>query len=482
MMPVTMKKFFAIILVLVACSAIRVASAQVSADPGEPVLQSLYAALLKKAGGSDPYLEKRIADERAKVRSRIDDELNALLNEKAKEEEATTIDLLGAIDRQRILMEGLTSKLRDRSVDLELLVEEEKKFYLGTPPDAADEEFRLTKSHAELLAKKAILEERISSLEFFLKPQKQRLRKLTFDQRLEQFSAFVLAGWYVALLLLVYFVERLVRTHVLTRIQNRTRRYAMIKLFTAGVYTFVILVILSRLFAEHPGIITSFAIVGAGLAVALQDVVKDVIGWLVIVQGRRFSLGQRVSIGGITGDVIDVTLLRTTLLEVGTHGGADLERSGKTLYIPNALVLTHSVLNYNTTSDFIKAEIPLTITYESDVQKAEQILMQILKEETEEFAEKARRQSMSRTQQFYFSHEMRAPQIFIDLAASGVQCTLRFYVPIGERRVVVTKITQKILERFRTSVPPIELAYNTVRAISTTPAGPQVSSGVPERK
>ncbi|MBI3332303.1 mechanosensitive ion channel, partial [Candidatus Peregrinibacteria bacterium] len=231
----------------------------------------------------------------------------------------------------------------------------------------------------------------------------------------------------------------------------------------------IVLFVISRIFAEYPGIITSFAIIGAGLAVALQDVVKDFIGWLVIVQNRRFSLGQRITVGGNTGDVIDIGPLRTTLLEVATApGNADLERTGRTLYLPNSVVLSQALLNYNTTSDFIKAEMEVVITYESDWKEGEKILMDILKEENEEFAEKARRQSLTRTQQFYFSHELRAPVVFMDLANDGVRFILRYYVPIGERRLIGTSIAKKILDRFAAASPPIQLAYKTTRVFSSS--------------
>jgi small-conductance mechanosensitive channel len=468
-MKTRLRRFFVLAMSLVL--SVSLAAPVVSAEKPEiddRFLIQLYEAFLRKEQ-KDTYLEKRIADERARIRSLIDDELNALVNPEPAEEQVP--DLLGAIERQRSVVNALEDSLRERKVDLELLLEEEKKYYLGAPLPPEEEEYRLTTSHGELLAKKAVLEERIAALEFFLAPQRERLQKLTWEQRLAQFSLAIGIGKYVGLLLLIVFFERIVRTKLLTRIQNRERRYTTMKMFTGTVYLIVIVWLLARLLTEYPRILTSLAIVGAGLAVALQDVVKDIIGWLTIVQGRRFSPGQRIAVGPYTGDVIDIGLLRTTLLEVGTVGASDLERSGKTLYVPNSLVLTQSVLNYNTTSDFIKAELPITVTYDSNWKRAEEILLEILHEETDEYAERARRQAASRTQEFYFSHELRDPIVYVDLAPHGVHFMLRFYVPVGERRLVIYRVTQKVLARFANESPPIELAYPTSRVYATTVGG-----------
>lgn len=461
------RKFGVIALLLVASIPYASAAEKAPVQINERPLTQLFEAFLKK-DRNDDYLEKRITEERDRIRGLINDELEGFLQENQTEEAAQQEENLGdALSRQRALVSALEERLRAHSVDLGLLQEEEKKYYAVQPASVEDEAFRLTKTYGQLLARKAILEERIAALNLFLDPQQRRLQRLVFQERIAQFSTFIGIATYVGILLAIVIAERLIRNRLLTRIQNRTRRYATMKVFTAFVYLAVIVWLLGRLFSEYPDIITSFAIVGAGLAVALQDVVKDVIGWLVIVQGKRFSLGQRISIGGITGDVIDIGLLRTTLLEVNTTGSADYERSGKTLYIPNLLALTQGVLNYNTTSDFIKAEYGVTITYESDWRRAEQILLAVLEEETAEYTERARRQSMQRTQQFYYSHELRGPVVYVDIGAHGVVCTMRFFVPIGERRLVNARIARKILERFAAETPPIEIAYNTSRVIPT---------------
>ena len=127
-------------------------------------------------------------------------------------------------------------------------------------------------------------------------------------------------------------------------------------------------------YSKNPGILASFAIVGAGIAIAMQDIIKDIVGWVVIHQSKLFSQGDRVSIGQKTGEVIDIGLLHTKVLEIGMPPDGVLEQTGKVLSIPNSKVLSEYLNNYNTTSDFVKAEMKLTITFESNRRKAEELL------------------------------------------------------------------------------------------------------------
>jgi len=338
--------------------------------------------------------------------------------------------------------------------------------YLNPPTETgATESIRLTKSHAELLAKRAVLEERVAALEAVLSANEQRLEKLQTEQRREQFTFLRSMGFYAILLFLVWLFEHVVRTAVLTRIGRREYRYAAIKIFTAAVYTITVLWILSALLARHPSIITSFAIIGAGIAIALQDVVKDILGWMMIRQHRLFTQGQRVTIGNDTGEIIDIGVLRTRMLEVGIEGSPVLERTGKILSLPNSVVLTQHVINHSATSDFVRAEMHVTVTYESNWEKAEKILLTTLEEQTGAFEEKDKRQYASRTKMYFVPKQSRGPAVHVDIAADGIDFTLRFSIPIGERRPIATQIAKEILRRFAEH-GDIELAYKTSRILS----------------
>lgn len=421
---------------------------------------------LHLANPDDAFIQKRISEEREEIRNAIETELHAIAAIPAEEESIDDSgELSRALDRQRNIIRALQERLRERKIDFDLLVAEEEKFYLAEEvviATGAIANFRTTKSHQGLLAKKAVLEERISLLESLIPHQQERLDRLIVDQRHQQFGSLIDIGFYALIIIVVWLIEKLIRRMILVRIQHRSVRYTVIKLFSGGIYTLLILWIFAVIYSKNPGILASFAIVGAGIAIAMQDVIKDIVGWVVIHQSTLFSQGDRITIGSKTGEVIDIGLLHTKVLEIGLPPEGVLEQTGKVLSIPNSKVLVETLNNYHITSDYVKAEMKIAITFESNWRKAEELLATLLQEETEEYARRDQMQHSMRTRTMYVPYEPGISNVFKNIADDGVEFSLRFTVPVGKQRSVISAISDRVLSAFD-EAPDIELAYKTVR-------------------
>jgi small-conductance mechanosensitive channel len=341
---------------------------------------------------------------------------------------------------------------REAKVDLALLGDDEAMFEESGSGALVTTDGFVRRLRADQMARHSLLDERIQSIDFFLVAQNARLRELEFQQRWEQFSILINIGRYILIIVGVLVFMNIIRNRLLRRIASPTRRYAVMKMFSGAVYAFLIVWLLNDVFAGNSNILTSFAILGAGITFAMQDIVKNLLGWLIIIRGRSFSLGQRVAIGPHMGDVVDIGLLHTTLLEVNRQ---DPGRSGNALVLPNAKVLTEAVLNQNTTSDFVVVETDVCVKHGSDWRAAEKILQDILHEETHGFTEMAKEQSIVRMQKFFFSREPLGATVFINITDKGIAFTLHFLVPIGQRGFIVSAINRKILDRFAAHKPPI---------------------------
>jgi len=422
-------------------------------------LQQLYDIALEQ-GQISSNLERRIEKERSEIRKLIETEIWTSI---APADTEDIEDLSMILARQKKVISFLSERLREQKIDLGLIEGEIQKIHPEGLKEIEDEQVR--KTYSGFLTNRAVLEENIDVLGSILRVQEERLQKFKSEQFQEYIDTLVVIGKYLGILLLIIFFQRLIQKFLISRIPQSHKRYAIGKLFTTGLYTIIIFAILAKLFSNNPNILASFAIVGAGLVVALQDVVKDFVGWLMILKGR-FSVGDRISLNGITGDVVDINVLQTTLLEIGSQGDAVEQHTGKMLFLPNSLVLLHPVVNANKTSDFLKTEIKIEITFESDWKNAKKILEKILKEETSEFSKKHQNQYRYRTSQFYVSSEIRSSKVHMRIVGSGVEFTIRFDAPVGGRRKTITKITQKILEHFNRE-SDIDLAYNTMRVIPT---------------
>ncbi|MBU0767359.1 mechanosensitive ion channel family protein [Patescibacteria group bacterium] len=453
---------------LIISAALTIPGALFAQEPvktvDETILKELYVQYLKDP--ANEFILRRIEDERASIRDIIEEELQKIVTPPPEEAEIDPSEITKALDRQKGVIAALQDRSRERKVDLDLLVAEEKRFYLqpqtatGTVSEA--DKFRITKSHEGLLAKKVILEERISVLDVFLFQQDARLNKLEYEQRLLQFGILITIGKYLLILLAIWFIERTIRLHVLIRIKQSDRRYSVTKTFSSIIYIVTFSVLIGTIFAKNPGVLASLAIVGAGLAIALQDIVKDIVGWIVIFQNRLYSTGDRITIGGSTGEVIDIHVLRTMLLEVGIPPAGVLEHTGKVLSIPNAAILTQPITNHSTTSDFVNAEMRITVTFESNWKKAKQILEEVVNKETSQNSEREKSQQIRRTRMMYIVRQAIGPRVYTDIAADGIEFLLRFSVPLGAKWPVITALSEKIMERFDAE-EDVELAYKTVR-------------------
>lgn len=446
---------------MVAVFTVLPASAQTSiAELDLARLTNLYTA--QERSPESAWTERQITAERERLRAELDDQMNRFVAEFSGTPEEAPLSVTDAMDRQRRLVAAIQAKQQETQADKDLLARESALYEPGASTGSLlENEPRLTASLPEFRAKTAAIEERLASIGFFLEIHNDRLAQLSRQQLFGRFSSFITVGQYLFVVLAVIALERLARSRFFSRIQNRERRYRFIKLFTASVYVLLTLWILTVVSTRFPGVLTSFAIVGAGIAVALQDILKDIVGWVLILQRRPFTLGQRVTIGSITGDVIDISLLRTTVMQVSPAVGTndEVNRSGKVVSVPNALALREAIVNYNATSDYLESQIVLTVTADSDWHKAKRILEDIVAKHTDGFAKQAQSQYARRTENFYSPPEPFGSRVYMEVTDKGVVFTVRFTAPIGQRRSVSSAITEDVLSRFAGEEPAIQFRF-----------------------
>ncbi|MEQ1849941.1 MAG: mechanosensitive ion channel domain-containing protein [Candidatus Peribacteraceae bacterium] len=423
-----------------------------------PIMQSILDA----GGEESEYIKTRLEAEKKRIQESAAQDATVLLEEESKKLEDATIT---PIDRQNALIRALENAISSMTSDTDVLSAEEKRFYAEDVIPSEDTSFvKQTTSHAELLGKKIMLEEYSSVYRERKTQEEVRLKSLRRSERFGQFAALIQLGKYFLIIIATVGLERILRRKLISKITNTRRRYFLMKLCAAVIYTAGTLFLFNLLISDHPGFLASLAIIGAGVAIALQDLIKDFVGWILILQRRYYRLGQRVSIGPITGDVIDISPLRTTLLEVGETGPMHSKRTGKTVAIPNSRMLQEAVTNYHSTSDFVASDLSIVITFESNWKKVQELLKALLLKHTGEFSTQAQAQQRRRSSGFYTTWDISEPQVHVDVVSSGIQLSLRFHVPIGGNRTIITALSQDILDMVKQE-PDIDLAYSTTRVI-----------------
>lgn len=205
------------------------------------------------------------------------------------------------------------------------------------------------------------------------------------------------------------------------------------------------------------------SIIGAGLVVALQDVILCFAGWLLINFKRPFTVGDRIEIGKVKGDVIDVRMFQTALLELGNWVDAE-QSTGRVVHIPNSNVFKERVFNYTKGFEFIWNEIKVTVTFESNWQKAKEIVLRHANPEIDKLAAKVQESIKRMAQQYMIHYEIFTPIVYVNIVDYGVELTLRYLTDVRQRRSTKDRISQAILEDFDKE-KDVKFAYPTYRIV-----------------
>jgi small-conductance mechanosensitive channel len=214
---------------------------------------------------------------------------------------------------------------------------------------------------------------------------------------------------------------------------------------------------------------TFLGLFSAGLAIALQSPLSNLAGWLIIVSRGPFVVGDRIEYGGHVGDVIDIEIFQTHILECGAWIHSE-QSNGRMVAIPNSMVFTSSVGNFTAGFDHIWDEIPITVTFESDWEKAKRILTEIGDEVATPFsvgAEQAVKAASGRKLIFYRNF---TPIVYSDIADTGVVLSLRYMTPTRSRRNANQTLCEAILRAFATE-DDIDFAYATTRLFDNRTEG-----------
>lgn len=228
-------------------------------------------------------------------------------------------------------------------------------------------------------------------------------------------------------------------------------------------------VILSIWIEEVKSLVTFFGLLSAGIAIALKDPLTDLAGWLFIVWRKPFDVGHRIQIGGHAGDVIDVRIFQFTIIEIGNWVDAD-QSTGRMLHIPNSKVFTEVLANYTSGFNYIWHEMGVLVTFESNWEKAKEILTGIVNQHSEQISKTAASKIKEASKKYMIFYKNLTPIVYTSVKQSGVMLTMRFLVDPRQRRAYNQTIWEMVLKEFALC-DDIAFAYPTQRFYNNTSEG-----------
>lgn len=267
---------------------------------------------------------------------------------------------------------------------------------------------------------------------------------------------------------------RLARSAAARHIADADLRYRVRKAITFAAVLLAIAIVLSNLSGRLGGLTVAFGVAGAGIAFALQEVIASVAGWVAVLFGGFYAPGDRVQLGGIKGDVIDIGILRTTLMECGQWVDGDLY-NGRIVRVANSFVFKEPVVNYSADFPFLWDEIKVPITYRSDRHQARAILTDIATAVTHETVVAGRRTWADVVRKYRIEDARIEPMVHLVATDNWIEFTVRYIVDYRRRRAVRDEIFSRILDAFDASEGRIAVASATFELVGAPPFAVRVA-------
>ncbi len=280
----------------------------------------------------------------------------------------------------------------------------------------------------------------------------------------------------VASLVLVPLLARTLGRLLSARLSDPDARYRARKISTGLGYAAIVLVIVGVYSARLQGLGVFLGVAGAGIAFALQEVIASVAGWVALTFSRFYAPGDRVQLGGIKGDVIDIGILRTTLMEVGEWVKGDLY-TGRIVRVANSFVFKEPVFNYSGDFPFLWDEISIPVKYGSDRARARTIIEAAAEAVVGEYAASAK-VAWARLVRAYRIEDARIePMVHLVANDNWIEYTLRYVVDYKRRRVTKDALFTQILDAIDASGGTVALASATFHLVEWPPLDIRMAGG-----
>jgi small-conductance mechanosensitive channel len=268
----------------------------------------------------------------------------------------------------------------------------------------------------------------------------------------------------VAAIAVILLAARLLRNTLGSRIQDVDVRYRARKSVTFLSYLLAILVVIAIFSRQIGGASVALGVTGAGIAFALQEVIASVAGWIAVSLGGFYSTGDRIQLGGIKGDVIDISILRTTIMEVGEWVASDLY-TGRIVRVTNSFVFKEPVFNYSADFPFLWDEATLPIRYGSDWKYARETLHGVVQEVLSGYAGQVRSAWQEAARRYRVQDTNVEPMITLRTTENWIEFTIRYVVDYRKRRWMKDYLFTRILEEVDKSEGRIRLASATFELV-----------------
>ncbi len=260
-----------------------------------------------------------------------------------------------------------------------------------------------------------------TSYSLHVKKVEEATIRITQDITLQMKRAFNIGIFIVVVIVFTLLLKFVAKRYI----KDNERFYTANKIINFANFTLIILILLFSYIENVSYLVTVLGFASAGIAIAMKDWFMSILGWMVIIFGGSFHVGDRIKVkkDGLpyVGDIIDISLLRMTVLEdITLTSYMENTRSGRIFFVPNNLIFSTVISNYtHGTMRTVWDGINIFITFDSNHKKAVYLAREITKKYSKGYTDIARKQLNLLRNQYSLKNTNVEPRIFSFVEPQG---------------------------------------------------------------
>jgi small-conductance mechanosensitive channel len=254
--------------------------------------------------------------------------------------------------------------------------------------------------------------------------------------------------WIIALLLVLIFANKLLHGIVARIAPDSRRRHTVRIAVRFAVQAVALVLMLVVIFGPPSQIATVLALAGAGLTVALKDFIVGFFGWFILMGPNGIRPGDWVEINGIGGEVVEVGLLHTVILETGDWSDAG-HPTGRKVTVVNSFAIEGHYFNFSTTGQWLWDQIEVPIPAGVDPYPIAEGVLKTVVAETQDDTRLAEQEWQRATPGHVGSSFAPGPAIMVRPTTLGVNVVVRYITRAHKRHEVRSRLFRQVVELLR---------------------------------
>jgi len=278
----------------------------------------------------------------------------------------------------------------------------------------------------------AILDKRIQDFEEVGSNYGQWIVLVNADRRSALHDIILSALWIFLLLLVPYLINRLIDRLLVRMTLEQKQQATLHAVVRFSLQALAVLLILFVIFGAPSQLSTIIGLATAGLTVALKDFIVSFMGWFVLMGRNGIRVGDRVEIKGVRGEVVEIGLLRTILLETGNWTDAG-QPTGRQVAFLNSFAVEGYYFNFSTSGQWLWDDLHVLVPAGRDPYPLIEKIRDIVANETKDNAQLAEKEWQSLSPRYGVRSFSDGPTVNVKPTDHGVDLIVRYIIRAAER-------------------------------------------------